>query len=211
MCQLSGNCTRRFPVLSSVCLVTGLSSTVVTDQAERSNSLAALFERPPAAQDSRFRLGKDIDTSITVRTRRLCYKTSCMTLCQLIKPQCHRHWGFINFASANLLSFCWLLKWKGQVSNSLTLIRTSSPNSTVFSPWVENMSPSLSVAESKTVCFLKISKAYFCSGKPICRRNASDSFFVFAVVTKVTASENTSFESSSPHSGKIECSLMPRV
>src|SRR3989344_6028730 len=192
MCQLSGNCTRRFPVLSSVCLVTGRSSTVVTDQAERSNSLAALFERPPAAQDSRFRLGKDIDTSITVRTRRLCYKTSCMTLCQLIKPQCHRHWGFINFASANLLSFCWLLKWKGQVSNSLTLIRTSSPNSTVFSPWVENMS-------------------FFCSGKPICRRNASDSFFVFAVVTKVTASENTSFESSSPHSGKIECSLMPRV
>src|SRR3989344_4937364 len=108
MCQLSGNCTRRFPVLSSVCLVTG--------QAERSNSLAALFERPPAAQDSRFRLGKDIDTSITVRTRRLCYKTSCMTLCQLIRPQCLWHWGLINFASTNLLSFCWLLQRYSYVS-----------------------------------------------------------------------------------------------
>ena len=51
----------------------------------------------------------------------------------------------------------------------------------------------------------------FFNGRPRYRKNASDSDLVLAVVTIVTAKPNTSLSSSSAHSGKIECSLIPRV
>jgi hypothetical protein len=91
--------------------------------------------------------------------------------------------------------------------------RTSSPNSLVFCSrkGATYIIPSLAVARSKAVCFLKISGAYFCNGKPICRNNASHSAFVLAVVTSVMDIPKTSLSSSSAVSGKIECSLIPSV
>ncbi len=51
----------------------------------------------------------------------------------------------------------------------------------------------------------------FLSGSPICRKSASHSALVLAVVTNVIDIPKTSLISSSAVSGKIECSLIPSV
>ena len=107
-----------------------------------------------------------------------------------------------------------LLQQQGQVPNSLTPIKASSPTSPVSCSWngARNMAPVLAAARRKTICVLKTSySACFCNGKPMCRNSASVSPLVFAVVTMVIARPNTSFNSSSDVSGKIVCSRTPIV
>lgn len=70
--------------------------------------------------------------------------------------------------------------------------------------------PPLAIVERDEGLVLKSYSAFF-NGKPICLKNASASGLVLAVVTMVTARENTSLMSSSEHSGKMVCSLIPIV
>ena len=77
---------------------------------------------------------------------------------------------------------------------------------------IKNRAPPLSVAERDAGLVLETNYSVgFCNGKPMCRKNASLSAFVLAVVTIVIDIPKTSLSSSSAVSGKMVLSLIPSV